>query len=107
MMAAGAELVADDQVVLRTVNGALRASAPDATHGLVEARGVGLIRVASRNDAAIVLVADLDQSSDARLPHSRLCSYLDVAVRLIPGRNMPHLAPTLMLLLRGGHLNPA
>jgi len=57
--AAGARLVADDQVELRARQGALVASAPAAIAGRIEVRGVGILEVASVSEACVVLVADL------------------------------------------------
>ena len=44
LMAMGATLVSDDGVVLRRAPDGLTASAPPALAGLVEARGIGLLR---------------------------------------------------------------
>ena len=42
----GALLIADDQVALTEVDGVLHASAPAATAGLIEVRGLGIAAVA-------------------------------------------------------------
>ena len=47
LMAYGAQLVADDRVVLRPVDGRIIASAPDTIAGLIEARGVGIFALRS------------------------------------------------------------
>ena len=55
----GAELVADDRVVLSVAGGRVCARAPAALRGLLEVRGLGPVRVPSLEEAPVVLVADL------------------------------------------------
>ncbi|MBK1671134.1 hypothetical protein CKO28_24320 [Rhodovibrio sodomensis] len=57
--AAGAGLVADDQVLLARDGDALVARAPDSLQGVMEARGVGLLRLPAAGPARVVLLADL------------------------------------------------
>ncbi len=55
----GAELVADDRVVLSMEDGRVSARAPAVLRGLLEIRGIGPVRVPAVDEAQIVLVADL------------------------------------------------
>ena len=55
----GAGLVADDQVLLTCDGDAVIARAPETLHGVVEARGVGLVRLPPAGAAAVALLADL------------------------------------------------
>ncbi|MGE0748454.1 MAG: HPr kinase/phosphorylase [Rhodospirillales bacterium] len=55
----GAVLVADDQVAVEPVGGALRASAPGALRGLLEVRGIGIVPMESLDSAPVGLVVDL------------------------------------------------
>ena len=65
----GALLVADDQVEITEVDGALRAAPPAAIAGLLEVRGVGLVRLAHLEKATVELVVDLvDGEEIDRLP---------------------------------------
>ena len=41
----GADLIADDQVLIKLVGKALQLSAPDSISGLIEVRGVGIIKI--------------------------------------------------------------
>lgn len=100
LIALGATLVADDQVVLRRRGDALIASAPDRLAGMVEVRGVGLLRIACVPEAVVALAVDLDFASAARMPHLRTLRHLEVEVELIFGRDLPNLDPTLMFLLQ-------
>ena len=64
----GAELVADDRVVLEAHAGVLSASAPTALRGLLEVRGLGVFRLPYRASVAVALVAELGGERDDRLP---------------------------------------
>lgn len=56
---AGARLVADDQSELRQVGDTLMVRAPAALQGLIEVRGIGIVRLAALAEAPVALVADL------------------------------------------------
>jgi HPr kinase/phosphorylase len=63
-----ARLVADDRVHLETANGRLLARGPAALAGLIEVRGVGLMRVGHELSAVVGLVVDLGAADAQRLP---------------------------------------
>ncbi len=63
-----ARLVADDRVHLEALGGRLLARTPEALAGLIEVRGVGLLRVAHEPCAVIGLVVDLAAPGAERLP---------------------------------------
>ena len=68
---AGAVLVADDRVDITCSGGVLRARAPQALQGLLEVRGVGIMRLPYQADAAVSLAVDLvGWDSVDRLPNS-------------------------------------
>ena len=72
MMARGAALVADDRVIVTARDGALWLSAPSPIAGLIEARGLGLLRAApARGPVRLVAVLDLDEPETDRLPQCR------------------------------------
>jgi len=101
MIALGAELIADDQVLARPGDdGRLWLSAPPNLAGLVELRGFGLIRLAARPRAALRLIADLDRAAGNRLPPrgQRVLSGIACPVILCKGR--PGLAAALTCALR-------
>jgi serine kinase of HPr protein (carbohydrate metabolism regulator) len=74
-IADGARLVADDRVVLTPVQGgAPVASAPETLRGLIEIRGLGIMRMEAEPEAPIALVADLCPPQPIeRLPERRSC----------------------------------
>jgi HPr kinase/phosphorylase len=81
LIESGAALVADDQTELRRVGMGLRMSAPAAIAGLLEVRGVGILRVPSVPSAILRLVVTLVPSEAIeRLPEPRRCLLLDCAI---------------------------
>lgn len=65
----GAALVADDQVDVRAAAGALVAAAPETIAGLIEVRGVGIVRVPQTGPVPVALVVDLvGREAVERLP---------------------------------------
>ncbi|MEX2650663.1 MAG: HPr kinase/phosphatase C-terminal domain-containing protein [Alphaproteobacteria bacterium] len=76
----GAVLVADDRVVLRRDAGRVTARAPETLAGLLEVRGLGIVRLAHRRRAALGLVVDLAAAGIERLPRAATCSLLGLAL---------------------------
>ena len=77
----GARLIADDQVVLTAETGRIRAAAPTRIAGRIEARGVGIVPVATVEVAPIALVVDLVSPADVpRLPEPSVCRLAGIAV---------------------------
>lgn len=78
---AGARLVADDQSELRRVGGAIIVRAPATIAGLIEVRGVGILKIDAAAEAPLALVADLvAPEALERLPERRSETILGVAV---------------------------
>jgi serine kinase of HPr protein (carbohydrate metabolism regulator) len=77
----GFTLVADDRVVLWRCEGLLFGRAPDALAGLLEVRGLDVIRAVARPLAQVSLVARWGTSE--RLPDSEFIELLGVAIPLI------------------------
>jgi HPr kinase/phosphorylase len=106
MIALGADLVSDDRVDLSretdAAGAALVARAPVALRGLIEARGIGLLRLEARASVRLKLAVDLDRPPAARMPQGDTITYQDVALRLISGRDVPNIDAILTLLLQGG-----
>lgn len=102
LMALGARLVADDRVVVRRGPAGLVAAAPAALAGMIEARGVGLLRAEPLSQALLAIAVDLDGAPAARMPQPREIFLLGVQLELISGRDVPNLDATLIQLLRCG-----
>lgn len=104
LLALGAGLIADDQVVLSAADGVLYLAAPDRMRGVIEARHFGLIEVPRVEDPVPChLVIDLDQASE-RLPPLRSRDLLGISCPVIFGLNVPGLASAIVVFLRSGRL---
>lgn len=102
LMALGCVLVADDRVQLTTDGGELFASPPPNIAGLIEARGIGILNAVFQERVQVRLVVDLDRTETARLPQRRFIPYLGCSLPLIYGLESPHLAASLLQLLKAG-----
>jgi HPr kinase/phosphorylase len=102
MMALGAVLVADDRVAVSAEDARLIARCPPAISGLIEARGVGVLKADCQPQAQVVLVVDLDQTETARLPDGQLTRIAGCDIPLIKRFDGPHFAATVLQILRGG-----
>ncbi len=100
LMAHGAELVADDRTELRAEGGRVIVRAPAAIAGLIEARGMGILRAVPRGQAAVALVVDLDRVAGDRMPQVRKTSLLGIDLPLFHSINGPHFAAAILQYLR-------
>jgi serine kinase of HPr protein (carbohydrate metabolism regulator) len=97
----GGQLVADDQTLLRREGERVLASAPPAIAGLLEVRGVGVVRMAAIATAPLVLIADLTLSGDIkRLPERRVEIVLGRPVAAVDLAPFEASAPAKLRLLR-------
>lgn len=84
LMALGARLVADDRTLVAPMpGGGLVASAPAVLHGLIEARGIGIMRVKALPSARLYLAVDLGKRETERLPPERSIDILGVSLPLL------------------------
>ncbi len=101
LMALGASLVADDQVVLTRKPEGLLMWAPKTLEGKVEARGIGVLK----SDAApawLRYVVDMDHVETGRLPDPQEVAVSGGRVRLLRRVETPAFASMLYVLLKGG-----
>ena len=101
LMALGASLVADDQVVLTRKPEGLLMSAPTTLKGKIEARGIGILKC----DATLAwlrIVVDMDHAETGRLPELLEIAISGERVRLIRRVEAPAFASMLYVLLNGG-----
>jgi HPr kinase/phosphorylase len=81
---AGAHLVTDDQSVLSRRGDAIVVTAPARISGLMEVRGIGIMRVEALAEAPVVLIADLVPSELIdRLPERRRETILGLSLPVI------------------------
>lgn len=102
LMAFGAHLVSDDQVVLWESDGCLLARAPEAIRGMIEARGIGLLGAEVLDQARIVLVVDLGHEEPERLPPLRSRAFCGVSLPLVQARHRAHVGVSVLQWLKGG-----
>ena len=99
----GAALVSDDQTRITVRDGRLVATCPSPDiRGLVEARGVGLLRAPTVESANLALVVDLARPETDRLPPTREVTILGCRVSLVLHPQNDHFPDALMLYLRHG-----
>ena len=80
----GARLVADDQVELARAGDRVLASAPAKLAGLIEVRGLGIVRLDPLTNVPLLLVADLG-TADAieRMPEPATTQILGIGLVLL------------------------
>ena len=102
LLALGAQLVADDRTEITRAGDALIARCPPAISGLIEARGIGILRATPVMQTAIVLAVDLGQTETHRLPQRRVITLLDASIDLVLASQSAHFDAALWCYLRGG-----
>ncbi len=106
MLALGAELVSDDRVVVSRKGDDLRVCAPAAIAGMIEARGMGLLRAAVCQKATVCTIVKMDAIEVERLPGNRYKEILSVKVPLFHRVDAPYFAAALIQYLKCGALDP-
>lgn len=104
LLAMGAGLVADDRTRLWRQEGRVMAEAPATIRGLIEARGVGILRLPDLGPQPLCLIVDLDREVAERLPS---CHHVDVMGVSLPGLgnvSHRHFPAAILLYLRHGEL---
>lgn len=106
LMAFGAQLVADDRVILIRNGSELKAQAPQNLTGLIEARGIGILHASALEQAPILVVVDLSQVETDRLPRKRETVLLGVKLPLLHKSETTDFPAALTQYLRGGRKDP-
>lgn len=101
LMAVGALLVADDRTVLEAVDGVLLASAPPTIAGMIEARGVGILKQPYLQQVPLSLVIDLEQVEEARLPTAHSMCLLDIALPCLHKVDAPYFPAAIHAYMTG------
>lgn len=104
LMALGARLVADDQTVLTDEGGALVARCPPRLLGMIEARGIGILRADPVAQAVVTVAVDMGQVEAERLPPHRDVTYLGRMVPLVLGQRLAHFPSALLHYVRAGRI---
>jgi HPr kinase/phosphorylase len=106
LIALGAALVADDQTALSVEDGALTAAPAPRLAGLIEARGIGILRMPHRPRARVALLIDLDETGTQRVPPVQVRRLLNVSVALILRTESLSAAAVMAALRHGPPLDP-
>ena len=84
MIQSGATLVAYDRVILRRDGDAVTAVAPPEIAGLLEVRGIGIVRLDHAGGVPVTLIADLVAPPlPERLPRDAWSEYLGTRIRQV------------------------
>ena len=102
LMALGAVLVADDYTDLARGEGGVIARCPAALRGLIEARGIGILRADTVAQAPVALVVDLGRVETERLPPKRQFALLGLVFDLVLGQDGDHFPAAVLQALRAG-----
>jgi HPr kinase/phosphorylase len=103
LISLGAALVSDDQTRLTRVGERLDASCPNPDLiGMIEARGVGLMRAPAVPVVEVALVVDLGETETERLPPRRTVTIAGIPLSLVLHVQNDHFPDALMLYLRHG-----
>lgn len=96
-----ARLVADDRVYLEAANGRLVARPAQALAGLIELRGIGLLRLTHEPRAIVGLVIDLAAADANRLPNAdqRLVEVEGIMLPRLPVAAGAAALPTVLALI--------
>lgn len=105
LIALGARLVADDAVLVSRHGDALVARSP-AAGDLIEARGIGILKVPLAGPTPLSLVIDLGRESTERLPRPLTWRRLGLSLPLI--ERPPLLQPSAVraAVISGGPIDP-
>lgn len=102
MIALGADLVADDRVLLAPrPGGGVLLRPPPALAGLIELRGAGVLRHPWLEEAPLWLAADLDIAAASRMPPRIVREIAGRETVVLPGGPPAHAAMFLAILRAG------
>lgn len=79
----GGRLVADDRLVVERRDGQLFGRPPEALAGLIEARGLGIMRIEHCPSVPLRLIVELGKARPDRLPAHRTSELLGIALPCI------------------------
>ena len=106
MMAHGARLVGDDRIALWVDGPDVMADGVDPIRGLIEARGIGLLRAEVAKATPVRWLVDLDRPEPERLPEPKRFRLLGQSLPLLRAADTPNLAAALMQLMKMGRVDP-
>ena len=102
LIALGAELVADDQTLVRREHSDLIAHCPETISHLIEARGLGFLTPPSCDKAALTHVVDLSQVQTQRVPVCEDYELFGITLPLFRRPPLDAFPAALYILVRDG-----
>lgn len=102
LISRGAILIADDRTRLVLKENWPWALAPERLRGVIEARGIGLIRTPCLPGAALALVVDLSERETQRLPEPIVETVLGHDILRVRRVDAPHFPSAIVALIKGG-----
>lgn len=107
LLGLGARLVSDDQTILSCDKSQLYAASPKQIVGLIEARGIGILKVPVVSNVAIRAIVDLDIVEIRRLPPHREKTVLGLSLTCFHNVDSPAFPSALLHYLRYGRQDEA
>ncbi len=101
LISLGGMLVSDDRTKVIRQDHQLFATAPFAIRGLIEARGVGLLRLDHAGPTPVDLIVDLSVPETQRLPEVHQRDIAGVRLRCLHNPDTSHFAAAIYLYMRG------
>lgn len=98
----GARLISDDRTRLALRDGWPWALAPERLAGVIEARGVGLLRTPYSAGAPLALVVDLAEVESARLPAPAIETVLGHDILRLRRVDAGHFPSAIVAVAKGG-----
>ena len=95
--------MADDQAQI-SVGPRPLARAPERLRGLLELRGVGIVKLPYLERAPIHLVVDMDAAPPIRMPDPSFRRICDHQIPQIVGKEVPNLAAAVLVFLKSDGL---
>lgn len=105
LMTLGATLISDDQTEITPHGDGLVLGSPDTIAGMIEARGIGILR-APHCTAPLALVVDLDRQETQRLPQAHSVTLLDRPFPCLHKVENAAWPAAILLNLKGGRKDP-
>jgi HPr kinase/phosphorylase len=102
LIALGAQLVSDDRTEVCAINQSLIASPPSTIAGLIELRGLGIVKLPYCAGSKVCAVIDLSEpATEQRLPPPRHKTILGIDVDFLHWHGAAHFPSKVMCYLMG------
>lgn len=106
LLALGAVLISDDRTEITQQNGVAVARCPTSIQGLIEARGVGILKATFQTTAHVRLVVDLDQTERDRMPRQHWYEINGLKLPCLYKVEANHFPAAILQYLKAGRKEP-